>query len=134
MRNVGYNEAINSYQKALSEDKQFWPALHNIGLIRYEQGDTKAALKAWNEAVSIDNKHPEPQLAIAVALFKQGNKNQAIKLGQAALALDNRYGKITFLEENLWGKTLLQDTQLFFALPQIQSIIKDSSPTSFPHE
>jgi len=118
-----YNDALDSYQKAISQDKQFLPALHNIGLIKYEQGDTKAALKAWNEAVSIDKTQPEPQLAIAVALFKQGDKEQGIKLGQAALALDNRYGKITFLEENLWGRTLLQDTQLFFALPQIQSII-----------
>ena len=107
----------------MAQDKKFWPALNNIGLIKYEQGDAKGALKSWNEAVIIDKEQPEPQLAIAVALFSQGNKDQGIKLGQAALTLDSRYSDLKFLEENLWGKTLIKDTQALLASPQIQATL-----------
>ncbi len=33
-----YSDAIAQYEKAIAQDKDFWPAINNIGLIRYEQG------------------------------------------------------------------------------------------------
>jgi len=38
-------DAITQYNKAMIGNKDFWPAINNIGLIKYEQGDVEAALK-----------------------------------------------------------------------------------------
>jgi len=47
-------DAITQYNKAMIGNKDFWPAINNIGLIKYEQGDVEAALKQWQAALAID--------------------------------------------------------------------------------
>jgi tetratricopeptide (TPR) repeat protein len=117
-------DAIASYEKAIGLDKQFWPAINNIGLIRYEEGKVDEAIKLWRQSVALDPKQTtEPQLAIAVALFRKGNQTEATTLAEAALKADVRYSEVKFLKENLWGEKLLADTQKFFALPRIQAVI-----------
>jgi tetratricopeptide (TPR) repeat protein len=116
--------AIASYEKAVALDKQFWPAINNIGLIRYEEGKTDEAVRLWRQSVAIDpKKTTEPQLAIAVALFRQGNQTESLALGEAAVKTDARYGEPKFLKENLWGEKLLADTERFLAVPRIQAAI-----------
>jgi tetratricopeptide (TPR) repeat protein len=114
-------KAIESYNKSLGLDQNFWPAMNNIGLVQYEQGKVQEAIQSWQKAEKIDSTAAEPQLAIAVALYTQGQKDQGISLGQKALSMDPRYGKLEFLEENLWGEKLLRDTELFLAIPQIKA-------------
>jgi tetratricopeptide (TPR) repeat protein len=121
-------QAILAYEKAVNLEKEFWPAVNNIGLIEYEKGNINGAIKKWEEALAIDGEQAEPQLAIAVALYKQGNELQAIRLGEKALSLDDRYGSLDFLEENLWGKNLLKDTEYFFQNPKIKAIIVKIKP------
>lgn len=117
-------DAIASYEKAISLDQKFWPAINNIGLIRYEEGRIDEAIRLWRQSVAIDPKQTaEPQLAIAVALFRKGNQPEALTLGESALKLDVRYSEPKFLKENLWGDKLMADTQRFFALPRIQAVI-----------
>lgn len=117
------SDAIASYQKAIALEKNFWPAINNIGLIKYEQGDINGAVKDWQTALEIDPEQAEPQLAVAVGLYIQGKTEQGLKLGEAALKLDSRYAELKFLEENLWGPKLLQDTQKFLATPQMKAIL-----------
>ena len=118
-----YPAAIAAYEKAVSQDKDFWPAINNIGLVKYEQGDKEAALKDWRAALKIDPKQAEPQLAIAVAIYSQGKTEEGIKLAQAALTSDSRYVSLKFLEENLWGQRLLQDTEKMFNHPKMKDFI-----------
>ncbi len=117
-----YDLALKNQEKAFNLDKSFWPAINNIGLIKYEQGDTKSALKDWQQAVKIDPEAAEPMLALAVAIYTQGKEEEGLKLADKALSLDGRYGDLEFLKKNLWGDRLLRDTETFFAVPQIQTL------------
>jgi tetratricopeptide (TPR) repeat protein len=110
-----YSEAIASYQKAFAQEEKFWPAINNVGLIKYEQGQIDEAIDNWN---------------IAVAFFKQGQVEKGMELGEAALSLDGRYGEIEFLIENLWGERLIADTKDFFATPQMQAVVARSQQSS----
>jgi tetratricopeptide (TPR) repeat protein len=117
-------DAIASYEKAISQDQKFWPAVNNIGLIRYEEGKIDEAIQLWRQSVAVDPKQTsEPKLALAVALNRQGKQAEAIRLAEEVLKADSRYSEIKFLKENLWGEKLLADTQKFFALPRIQATI-----------
>ena len=62
-----------------------------------------------------------------MALYRQGNQSEAIELGQKALRLNNRYGKVSFLIDNLWGEQLIADTKTFFANPAINNLLPEES-------
>ncbi len=102
-----------------------------MGLVEYEQGEREAAIAKWESVIEVDGKQAEPQLALAVALFSEGEVEKAIELGKAALELDSRYADIQFLQDNLWGEQLIEDTRKFLNNPQIQEIVsnyKQSTP------
>lgn len=118
-------ESISYFERSIAQEADFWPAINNIGLVKYEQGDTPGALKRWQQAIAVaKDEGAEPQLAQAVALYTQGQKEQALLLGEAALMLDPRYFDLAFLKENLWGEKLLKDTEAFFSNPKMQIAIK----------
>jgi tetratricopeptide (TPR) repeat protein len=127
-------QAIIEYNKSIVYKEDFWPAVNNIGLIFYEQGDKKGAINQWQQAITKANnvKQPaaEPQLALAVALYTDGNKSdrqRGLAMGEAALRLDERYANLDFLKENLWGDRLLSDTKKFLELPSIQAALNGES-------
>lgn len=130
-----YDEAIEVYEEAFAQEKTFWPALNNVGLVEYEQGNFDEAIAKWESVIEVDGKQAEPQLALAVALFTEGEIDEAIELGKAALELDSRYAEIPFLVENLWGEQLIEDTREFLNNPQIQEIVsnyRQSTPEQTP--
>lgn len=116
-----YPDAISRYEQAVAQDKTFWPAINNIGLIKYESGDANEALRRWQSAADLDPKAAEPRLALAVALYVKGDRQKGLSLGEAALQLDGRYGDLKFLKENLWGDRLLEDTKKLLEVPQIRA-------------
>lgn len=118
-----YRAATAAYKKAFAQQKDFWPAINNIGLVKYEQGDVEGAIDAWQRAIKIDNQSAEPKLALAVALYAQGKKEQGLALAKDALALDSSYADVEFLKENLWGASLIEDTKKFLATPQMQALL-----------
>ncbi|MGB3651361.1 MAG: tetratricopeptide repeat protein [Rivularia sp. (in: cyanobacteria)] len=125
-------QAIIEYKRSVVYKEDFWPAVNNIGLIMYEQGDIKNAINQWQQAISKANnaKQPaaEPQLALAVALYTRGSKadrQRGLAIGSAALKLDERYANLDFLKENLWGNRLLSDTKKFLELPSIQAALNE---------
>ena len=120
------NEAIAQYEKAVAQDKQFWPAINNIGLIRYETGDVAEAIQRWQSAIAIDKKAAEPRLALAVALYSKGDREQGLTLGELAIQTDSRYSDLKYLKENLWGDRLLADTKKFLETPRIKATIAQS--------
>lgn len=116
-------EAIAAFETASNLDPSFWYAVNNIGLIYYEQGKLDQAIAQWEKSLAVDDGASEPMLAIAVALHRQGETRKALDLAQTALTLDRRYGDLTFLEENLWGETLLKDTATLFQNPSIKTLL-----------
>jgi len=86
----------------------------------------EAAIKQWQEAVSIDNKAVEPLLALAVALHTKGEKQQAITKAKQALSIDKQYADLAFLKKNLWGDRLLADTKKLLATPEMQEFLESS--------
>lgn len=120
-----FDDAVEAYEKAFAHEATFWPALNNVGLVEYEQGDRIGAIARWESVIEVDGEQAEPQLALAVALFTQGEVEQGLELGKAALELDKRYADIQFLEENLWGEKLIEDTREFLNTPQIQEIVSN---------
>ena len=130
-----YDQAIDVYEEAFAQEKTFWPALNNVGLVEYEQGNFAEAIAKWESVIEVDGKQAEPKLALAVALFTEGEVDKAIELGKSALELDSRYADIQFLEENLWGEQLIEDTREFLSNPQIQEIVSNyqqSNPEKMP--
>lgn len=122
-----YPMAIATYQKSADQEASdtwpVWPAINNIGLVMYEQGDVAGAIDKWQAAIAIDPEAAEPKLAIAVALYAQGKEDRGLALGETALRSDERYADLDFLKENLWGERLISDTQKFLANPRIQATI-----------
>ncbi|MEL6490690.1 MAG: tetratricopeptide repeat protein [Cyanobacteria bacterium J06634_6] len=121
-----YDKAIAQYEAAVSNDDAFWPAVNNIGLVMYEAGDIDGAIDKWKEALSVaGTEETEPQLAIAVAQFVMGAQNGTdTNNAIAGLERDPRYAEIDFLQENLWGQKLIEDTQSFFATPNLQALLR----------
>ena len=116
--------AIANYQEAYSQSKkEFWPAINNVGLVKYEQGDVAGAIADWQATLTIAPEAAEPQLAIAVALYTRGEKDRGLALGSHALAIDSSYGELEFLKKNLWGDRLLRDTEIFLRTPEIQAVL-----------
>ena len=119
-------DAVNTYNQAIAQPSwEKWPAINNIGLIKYEQGDVNGAIKQWQAALAIEKQAAEPQMAMAVALYTRGDRAQSLKLGETALRTDGRYGDLEFLKLNLWGNRLLADTKKFLATPRMQAALQE---------
>lgn len=129
-----YDAAIATYEKAIGIQKDFWPGINNIGLIRFEQGRLDEAITHWQRAITIDPTAAEPQLAVAVATYVKGDQTKGLQLTRDALTLDSRYGDIEFLDENLWGETLLNATQTIFDTPTVQSLLDEIGNNAFQPE
>lgn len=132
-----YGKAIDSYSASVEAEPTFWPSVNNVGLVMYEQGKAENALDQWRAALEIAPEEPEPKLAIAVVQYEQESCagtaplqtsslcREALSLGIEALEQDSRYAEIEFLEENLWGIRLIDSTNEFFAVPDIQALLAE---------
>lgn len=128
-----FPDALTQYNKAVIQGSwEKWPAINNIGLIKYEQGDVEAALKQWQAALALEKQAAEPRLAMAVALYAKGDRERALAMGEAALRIDNRYADLEFLEQNLWGARLLADTKKFLETPRIQTALQEREEQAIP--
>jgi tetratricopeptide (TPR) repeat protein len=123
---------VASFEKAVGQKKDFWEAMNNIGLVRYEQGQIDRAIAGWTQSIEVATKRKEksaePQLAMAVVTFSKGNADKAYEQGESALKSDGRYGNLEFLKEQLWGDRLLADTQKFLETPRMKAAILQYRP------
>ncbi len=124
-------KAIEVYEKAFRQDAEFWFPMNNIGLIRYDEGNTDEAIRLWRACIAIEGKEAEPKLALATALYiKKGDKVQGIKLAAEAIKLNLRISEPQFLRENLWGEKLVTDTTQLLADPQVKIAIAKAQEAS----
>lgn len=140
-----WEASVREFERAIALDGSFWPALNNIGLVRYEQGNVAAAVDLWERSLAIDGTAAEPMLAIAVARYGQGRCGEstgrngssrsqdtcaaAIALGERALIADPQYGRLDYLRANLWGDRLVAATATFFTHPRLQPLVQGQTPT-----
>jgi tetratricopeptide (TPR) repeat protein len=115
-----YQAAIADYNQALKLDPGNIPvgymAYTNIGLAQYEIGAIEEAKTQFQQAINLDNKLPEAQLALAVTLFSLGESEKAIAMAKTALSIDRQLADPEFLKENLWGEKLIADTVKLLSL------------------
>jgi tetratricopeptide (TPR) repeat protein len=121
-----YSDAIAEYEKAVDQDDSFWPAVNNIGLVLYEQGEVEEAVEQWQESLDISEAEAEPMLAIATAQYVRGDRQEAVKQAIEALMVDSRYADLEFLRENLWGEKLLADAEALLNNTTIQRFLAGS--------
>ena len=44
-------EAILQYEKAFAQESSLWPAINNVGLVKYEQGEIDIAISKWRNVL-----------------------------------------------------------------------------------
>ncbi len=134
------DNALKQYEEILDKDAEFWPAVNNIGLVRYEQGNVDQAIAQWKQARTFNETAAEPQLAIAVANYRRYNcakvQNRSsavcrnsIAEGRTAINREPPYSTVEHLVLNLWGKTLIEDAKAFFNDAQVRSLINEINGT-----
>ena len=125
-----YEEAVTVFNDVLILDTKFWAATNNIGLVEYERGNVDQAIAKWqsslNQAKKVEFLAAEPTLALATAFYRKGDREKGIQLAVEAMKIDPRYGKVSYLIENLWGDRLVADVKLILSQPQVKQILDES--------
>ncbi len=125
-----FSLALKAFKKATDIKPKFWEALNNQGLILFELGRKKEAIKTWRKVLVI-TKNAEPMLALATALYKTEKiKAESIELAREALITDPNYVSAIHQEEQLWGPNLRQAAQELFSEPVLISDVKKAIANS----
>ena len=118
-----YQIAQSYYQNALMVNDRFIPAINNLGLIAYEQGNLPTAIEYFQSVLKINSKITESKLALAVALYQQGDKTPALDLALSSFKENSQYADPQFLQQNLWGRSILSDIELLAKDSKIQDFV-----------
>lgn len=125
------DRARQEYEETLQLDPAYWPAMNNIGLVDYEQGDLDAAIDRWERTLEMIDSMAEPYLALATALYIQGETERAEELGAKAMRLDPEYARLQVLRENLWGENLLRDVQILLRTRPVAEALQQAAVDQF---
>ena len=85
-RNI--SKAIEYYEKALSIDENFIPALNNLGLALQRSGDNMAAARAFQRVIAIEPKEATALVNLGSVYSNRSHPNQAIYFYSEALKSD----------------------------------------------
>ncbi len=122
-----FNSALNTFTKAIKLNPQFWQAINNQGLIYYELGYPKKAIKSWRKVLKITS-DAEPKLALAIALYSiNPNNEESIKLAKEALEHKPNYYSSKHQEDQLWGPKLQNAGKKLLNNPQLESVVQTAS-------
>ncbi len=125
-----YSNSLEAFKKATDINPKFWQAINNQGLVYYELGFKKKAIKTWREVILIKS-DPEPMLALAIALYAlEPSNNEAIRLAKEALSQNPNYFFQEFQKEQLWGEKLQTAGEELFKNPKLKSVINTASANS----
>ena len=79
-------KAKERFQKAAELDGKLWEAWHNLGVVRYADGDDDGAVEAFTRTLEINPLHSESLLARAEAHRRAGRTKEALEDYKAAIA------------------------------------------------
>ncbi|WXG46726.1 MAG: tetratricopeptide repeat protein [Candidatus Atabeyarchaeum deiterrae] len=87
--NIGaYNEAVESYNRAIEEDPQYTVAYYNKGVSLISLNRFEAALKVFDQALGIDPRYEKAWFQKGIALSKLGRHEDAAKCYDEAVRLN----------------------------------------------
>jgi tetratricopeptide (TPR) repeat protein len=126
--------ALKSFERASALRKDFWEALNNQGLVLFEQGKTKDAIRRWRQVLAIKPDAAEPTLALAAGLFAQGasERSEALELVGKALDSDPNYVLESYQKEQLWGPKLRSTTQELLQQGDLKPVVDRALANASP--
>lgn len=128
------NQALEAFERASSLRNSFWEAINNQGLVLFEQGNTKEAIRRWREVLKIKPDAAEPTLALAASLFANGpdNRSEAIELVGKALDTEPNYVLDFYQKDQLWGPKLRSTTAELFKLTELKPVVDRALANASP--
>jgi tetratricopeptide (TPR) repeat protein len=126
--------ALVAFERASSLRKGFWEALNNQGLVLFEQGNPKEAIRRWREVLTIKPDAAEPTLALAASLFASSpaDRSEALKLAGKALDNEPNYVLESYQKEQLWGPKLRSTTQDLLKLAELKPVVDRALANASP--
>ena len=111
--------ALHAFKKAENIKPKFWEAINNQGLVLFEMGKKKEAIKTWRNVLAI-KENAEPMLALAAALNQIYKTSQeSLTLAKTALTQNPNYVSRKHQADQLWGRKLQQATKQLFKHPEL---------------
>ena len=97
---VNFIEAISHYREALRIDKEYFPALFNLGTDLILVGNHYEAIEVLEAALRISSENDSVMCNLAVAYGKLGRQAESLKLFRQALRLNpsNTYARLNLLQ------------------------------------
>ena len=86
-----WDEAVEAYQKAIELAPDYADAYCNLGAIRYNQGQRRAAREAFEACLAREANHVEANFNLANVLEEDGEDQRALMHYRRALAADPLY-------------------------------------------
>ena len=128
------DQALEAFERASSLRNSFWEAINNQGLVLFEQGNTKEAIRRWREVLKIKPDAAEPTLALAASLFANGpdNRSEAIELVGKALDTEPNYVLDVYQKDQLWGPKLRSTTAELFKLTELKPVVDRALANASP--
>ncbi len=122
--------ALKEFKEATKIEPKFWEAINNQGLILFEIGKHKKAIKIWRQVLTIE-RNSEPMLALAAALnaVESGNP-ESIRLATEALAKNPNYVSSKHQEDQLWGEMLRKATKALLEEPALVGAVEKAIANS----
>lgn len=86
-----FNEAKETFSRAINIKPGYATAYNNLGLIFMEEGNEKEAEIKYRSALKVNPNYPEALNNLGLLYAKQGNYDEAIRLYQSALNIKPDY-------------------------------------------
>ncbi|MFM1800313.1 MAG: hypothetical protein RLZZ117_2591 [Cyanobacteriota bacterium] len=120
------DQALRAFERAASLRANFWEAINNQGLVLYERGNVREAIRLWRKVLTIKPAVAESSLALAAALHGEQPtlKEDPFRLAESALADDPNYVKEEYQKEQLWGPRLREATRRLLAEPSLRPAVE----------
>jgi tetratricopeptide (TPR) repeat protein len=136
-RSGEYENATESYSKALELAPNRVDILTNLGLAMYEVENYSGAVQALQAAVDSLNlaelptdspKASQAFLALSVVTHAQQDGMVRLELVQSAIEYSPEIFDLKYLEnQTMWGRVLLEDTQVFLEIPDVRNIVETAA-------
>ncbi|WP_225866571.1 tetratricopeptide repeat protein [Prochlorococcus sp. MIT 0801] len=121
-----YTKALDTYNKVIKLNPNFWQVINNKGLILYEINKKKEAISKFKLAAKLSN-NAEPRLALAISIYStKGKSIESLNIAKNALIDNPQYADIEYQSEQLWGRKLQQSAKLFFKTKEMKKVVREA--------
>ncbi len=122
-----YNEAIDSYQKALAISPKDDAALYNLGIAYKHAAKPELAIDAWKKAAELNPENPQPLMALADFYYENNHLDLAMDEYQRLL---RRFPRIQEGHFNL-AAIYYKKNQIDYAIEEYKRVIEIDDRNDF---